>query len=135
MTTTTAITTRTNLWRPAAVAAVVAATATTTVAAIADQAGVSLEVEGEPIPLLGFFNMTLMCVAVGFIVAVAIRRWARKPREAFVRAALALTAASFVPDLLVSAETSTRLTLMTTHIVAAAIVIPVVAKRLDTKRA
>lgn len=137
--TTTAITTRTTtnrttLWLPAAAAAVVAAGAATAVAAIAHQAGASLEIDGEAIPLMGFFQMVLICSAVGFAIAVGIRRWATNPRQTFVRTAVVLTALSFVPDLLVSVEASTRATLMATHLVAALIVIPVVANRLAANR-
>lgn len=136
--TSTAITARTTttrtLWRPTAVAAVVAAGAATAVAAIAQQAGASLEIDGEAIPLMGFFQMVLICSAIGLAAAVGIRRWSAAPRQTFVRTAVALTALSFIPDLLVSAGTSTRITLMVTHIVAAVIVVPVVAKRLSTGR-
>ena len=128
-------TTSTTLWLPTAAAAVAAACAATVVAAGAHWAGVSLEIDGEAIPLMGFFQMVLICSAVGLAVAAGIRRWALTPRQTFVRAAVALTALSFVPDLLVSAESSTRLTLMATHLVAALIVIPVVAGRLSVKRA
>ncbi len=126
---------RNSLWRPTAAAAVVAASAATAFAAIAHQGGASLEIDGEAIPLMGFFQMVLICSAVGLAAAAGIRRWADNPRQTFVRTAVALTALSFVPDLLVSAEASTRVTLMATHVVAALIVIPVVAKRLSSTRA
>ena len=127
--------TKSTFWRPAVGAAVVAAVATTVVAAVAREAGASLEMDGEVLPLFAFFQLTLIFSLVGVGIAVACRRWAASPRQAFVRATVALTALSLVPDLLVSVETSTRLTLMTTHLVAAAIVIPVVARLLPGKRA
>jgi hypothetical protein len=43
---------------------------------------------------------------------------------------VALTALSLVPDVLADADTSTKAVLMVTHLVAAAIVIPAVARRL-----
>jgi Family of unknown function (DUF6069) len=43
---------------------------------------------------------------------------------------IGLTVLSFVPDLIVDATTATRLVLITIHIVAAAIVIAAIAKRL-----
>jgi hypothetical protein len=122
------------LWRPTVAAGFVAAAATSVVAATAHAVGISLEVDGEPIPVLGFANLTLMCVALGFVLAVSVRRWAQRPRRTFVASAVALTVASFVPDLIVDATVATRLTLMTTHVVAAIIVIPVIAKRLSTER-
>ena len=49
---------------------------------------------------------------------------------AFVRITVALTALSLVPDLTADATTATIATLMLTHLVAAAIVIPVWRDRL-----
>jgi Family of unknown function (DUF6069) len=119
------------IWRHATVAALAASAATSAVAAIAHAAGVSLDVNGEPIPVPGFATMTLLFTVVGFGLAVAMRRWASNPRRTFVRTTVVLTALSFLPDLLVSgAATETRATLMVTHLVAAAIFIPVVASRL-----
>lgn len=120
--------------RPAALAILAAAVATTTVAAMAHAAGVSLEIDGEPIPAAGFGTLTLVFAVLGLGLAAAIRRWARSPRRTFVRTTVALTALSLVPDLIVSASAATRLTLMATHVIAATIVIPVVAGRLARGR-
>jgi len=51
-------------------------------------------------------------------------------RDLFVKTTLALTALSIVPDMLADAQTATKLTLILTHVVAAAIVIPTLASRL-----
>ncbi|MFI6220406.1 DUF6069 family protein [Nocardia salmonicida] len=117
-------------WRPAALAAVVAAAATTAVAALAHAAGVSLAIEGEQIPLAGFAQLTLIFAAVGILFAAALRKWSGNPRTVFVRTTIALTALSLVPDAIVNASIDTKLTLILTHLVAAAIVIPTVATRL-----
>lgn len=117
-------------WRPAALAAVGAAAATTAVAAVAHAAGVSLEIEGQQIPLAGFAQLTVFFSVIGIVFAAALRRWARSPRLVFVRTTIALTALSLVPDAIVNASIDTKLTLMVTHLVAAAIVIPVIASRL-----
>ena len=103
-------------------------------AAVLHAAGVSLEIDGAPIPLVGFANMTLMSVALGFVLAVTLRRFARRPQHTFVVTTIALTVASLVPDLLVSASVDTRLSLMAMHVVAAAIVIPAIASRLSDER-
>lgn len=141
MTITTASTVRTTtsttapIWRAAATAGVAAAAVTAAIAAVAHAAGVPLTLDGEPIPPSGFAVMTLVCTAIGFGIAVAMRRWARRPQRTFVRAAVALTALSFLPDLLVpAASADTRITLMATHVVAAAIVIPAIAARLNPSR-
>jgi hypothetical protein len=118
------------MWRTGLFACVTAAVATTSVAAVARGAGVPLEIDGEPIPLLGFTQLTLLFSAIGVLLAVALRRWTASPKRIFLRVTLVLTALSIVPDLLVSATVATRLTLITCHLLAAAIVIPLVAGRL-----
>ncbi|MDL4818925.1 DUF6069 family protein [Actinomadura opuntiae] len=121
------------LWRTGGLAAVGAALATTVIAAVAKSAGVSLEIDGAPIPLLGFTQLTLACAAIGLVLAVALRRWAATPRRTFVAVTAALTVLSVVPDLVVPAAPSTRIVLMLTHLVAAAIVVPLVAGRLPAR--
>jgi uncharacterized membrane protein YhaH (DUF805 family) len=118
------------VWKTGLRAGLVAAAATTAVAAAASAAGVPLEVAGEAIPLAGFCQVTLMCVAVGVLVARVVARRARDAERTWVRTAMALTALSFVPDLTAAATTATKLVLMLTHVVAAAIVVPAVADRL-----
>ncbi|HEY5874923.1 MAG TPA: DUF6069 family protein [Ilumatobacteraceae bacterium] len=132
---TTPATTRTDvaetgpLWRAALASGVVAAAATTTIAAVADAAGVSFETDGESIPLMGFAQMTLLGALLGLVVARLCRR-AAHPRAMFVRITVALTALSLVPDFTMSFDTASRLVLVITHVVAAAIVVPVLARRL-----
>jgi Family of unknown function (DUF6069) len=121
------------MWRTALFACVAAAMATTVAAAIARGAGVSLEIDGEPIPLLGFTQLTLLFSAIGVLLAVALRRWAASPKRMFLAVTVILTALSIVPDLLISATVATRLTLMATHLMAAVIVIPLVAGRLPVR--
>ncbi len=53
------------LWRIGVLACVATAVATTVIAAAAKSAGVPVEVDGEPIPLLGFTQLTLLFSAVG----------------------------------------------------------------------
>jgi peptidoglycan/LPS O-acetylase OafA/YrhL len=118
------------LRRSGAVAGVVAAVATTAVAAAADAAGVPITIGGESIPLAGFAQLTLLFSAIGIVIASVMARRADRPRHTFVSTTLVLTALSLVPDVLADAQTSTKLTLMLTHVVAAAIVIPSLASRL-----
>jgi hypothetical protein len=112
------------------VATVVAAVATAAVAVAGQGVGVSVEVAGAPIPTAGFATLTVMFSVIGLLIAVGLRRFARHPRTAWIRTTVALTVLSLVPDVLADAATSTKLLLMVTHLVAAAIVIPVVARRL-----
>jgi hypothetical protein len=117
-------------WKTGAVAGLTAAAATTAVAAVAHAAGVSFETApGEAIPVLGFAQLTLLFTAVGVVLAKAMARWARHPRSTFVKTTVALTALSLLPDLALHADTATKLVLMATHVIAAAIVIPKLATR------
>jgi hypothetical protein len=119
-----------SLWRAGAAAGGIAAVVTTIVAAVALAVDVPLEIAGEQIPLAGFAQLTLVCTLLGVLIAQGARRWASRPRTAFVRTTVALTALSLVPDLTADATTATIATLMLTHLVAAAIVIPRLADRL-----
>jgi hypothetical protein len=119
-----------SLWRTGATAGLAAALATTVVAAVAQAIDVPLEIGGEAIPLIGFAQLTLFFTALGVLIAKGTRRWASNARSAFVRITVALTALSLVPDLTADASTATIVTLMLTHVVAAAIVIPRVGDRL-----
>ena len=130
-TTPTAVEARPSLWRTGLKAGVVAAVATTAVAVIAGAAGVSFEVEGEAIPLAGYAQMTLIGAVVGVLLAKALRRWARTPQRTFVRATVALTALSIVPDLTMGFDAASAATLATAHVVAAAIIVPRIASRLS----
>ena len=124
------------VWRHGMAAAAVAAIATTTVAAIASSAGVSFaDDSGESIPLMAFTQLTLVFSLVGVAIAAAMGRRARRPRSAFVRTAVALTALSYVPDLTFGFDAASAITLIALHTLAAAIVVPTLAKRLRSQRA
>jgi hypothetical protein len=107
-----------------------ASVATPVVAAAGHAAGISLDIGGAPIPVLGFATLTAFFSVVGVILAVVLSRLARHPRSVFVRTTVVLTALSLVPDVIVDAAVSTKALLMLTHLVAAAIVVPAVARRL-----
>ena len=139
--TTTFVTTTTNtavagtraLWRPALACGTVAAAATTTIAAVADAAGVSFEIDGEAIPLMGFTQMTLLGAVLGLVIAALCGR-AGHPRATFVRITVALTALSVVPDFTMSFDAASRAVLVLCHVTAAAIIVPVLARRLPAAR-
>ncbi|MEV7332053.1 DUF6069 family protein [Micromonospora sp. NPDC093244] len=116
--------------RAGVVATVAASAATMAVAAAGHAAGVSLDVGGAPIPVTGFGVLTAAFSLIGVVVAALMSRFARRPRRTFVRTTLVLTALSLVPDVIADAGVGTRALLMLTHLVAAAIVIPAVARRL-----
>ena len=112
------------------VATALASVTTSIVAAAGHAAGISLDVGGAPIPIQGFAVLTAFFSLVGLVLAVVLSRVARRPRSTFIRSTVALTVLSLVPDVLADATPATQALLMLTHLVAAAIVIPAVARRL-----
>ena len=118
------------LWRAGLSSGATAALATTAAAAAAREAGVALSIDDERIPLLGFTQLTLVGAILGVALAWALRRRATHPRRTFVRTTVVLTALSIVPDVLVDASTATKVVLAATHVLAAAAVVPTLARRL-----
>ncbi|WP_418057788.1 DUF6069 family protein [Pimelobacter simplex] len=121
----------------AVVAVVAAAALTTTAAALARAAGVGLEVPdgGETIPLAGIAVVTAFCSAVGVALAAALGRWSAQPTRWFVRVTLGLTAISLAPPFLVDASAGTSVALAGLHVLAAAVVIPTLARSLRLRSA
>jgi uncharacterized protein DUF6069 len=113
-------------------AALAAVAATTLAAALARAAGVDFAIPdgGETIPLAGFAVVTGFFSVVGIVIAVACGRWSAHPAERFGWTAGSLTAISLVPPFLVGASTTTAATLVGLHLVAAAVMIPALARSL-----
>ncbi|MBV8960818.1 MAG: hypothetical protein JOZ37_09640 [Actinobacteria bacterium] len=126
-------TSRPSLGRAGVAAGSVAAAATVAVVAVARLIDVPVQTEpGKAIPILGFAQLTLFFTAVGVLVARTIRNRSVRPHRTFVVTTSVLTALSLVPDLMLSTDTASKLTLMLTHLVAAAIVVPVLARRVES---
>ena len=71
---------------------------------------------------------------VGVLLAAVLGRRARRPRTTFVRTAITLTVLSFVPDLSFGFDAASAVTLIALHSIAAAIVVPTLARRLASIR-
>jgi hypothetical protein len=110
-------------WRRGLAAGLVAAAAVTLVAGAFRLAGHDLAVTDGPIPLLGFGQLVLLFTVVGILIA------RHTTRATFYRVALALTALSCVPDLALGDGVASKAGLVLTHVVAAAIIIPRLARR------
>jgi hypothetical protein len=106
------------------------AAATTAVAAALRAAGTPLSVEGR-IPLLGFAQITFIAAVLGGLIAAVLNRRSAQPRRRFVQVAVTLTALSCILPLAMASGAADKLALATTHLVAAAIIIPVLARRVD----
>jgi hypothetical protein len=126
---------RQQVWMHGVTAAVMASITTTVLAATASASGVSFaDSTGASIPIAAFAQLTLLFSLVGVVIAAIMARKASRPRATFVRTAIALTALSFVPDLTVGFNAGSAATLITLHTIAAAIVVPTLAKRLARAR-
>jgi hypothetical protein len=122
---------RSALLRAGVVVGVIAAAANTAVVIAARAADVPLAVGGESIPLLGFPMMTLVATVIGVVFAMVLSIRSSRPRRTFVVTTMVLTAITLIPDASADATAATKLVLMLTHLVAAAIVIPALANRLE----
>ena len=138
MTTTTSPSTSTSdrlIWRTAAIAGVIAAVGTTAIGAIAKAADVPLVVNDMEIQVPAFAVFTLIAAALGGLIATQLQKRVTQPRRTFLITTVVLTALSFIPDLSAEATTATKLTLIGAHLVAAAVIIPALAARLQVSRA
>lgn len=140
---TTEHTARKSVWKHGIAAAIVAAAVITGLAYLATLAGVSFVDPANPeipIPLSGFATLTAGFSLIGVALAAILARTARRPRSTFVRTTLVLLVLSIVPDFVKIPNVSpdfdpaTAWTLAALHVVAAAIVIPVLASRLAEER-
>jgi hypothetical protein len=112
-------------------AAVAAAALNAVVAALARAAGVDLEVSGgEAIPVSGIAFVTVVLSALGLLIAAALSRWSDSPVQWWLRTTVALTAVSLAPPFLAAADAATAVTLVVLHLLAAAVVVPAVARTL-----
>lgn len=84
----------------------------------------------SPLPPAAFAMGTLTCVFYGTILAMVLARFARRPSRTFLRVALVLTALSLLAPAAAPAALATKLVLGVAHLLAAAIVIPPLSRRL-----
>jgi hypothetical protein len=110
-------------WGHGLITVAVGAVVTTLLAVALQAAGVGLEIDGESIPALAFAQM----VALGGIVGIVLAR--HVSRTTFLRATVVLTALSCVPSIALADTAGDKLGLVLTHLVAAAIIVPRLARR------
>jgi hypothetical protein len=110
-------------WKRGLATGAVAAVASTVVAAAFQAAGQTLAVTDGAIPLAAFAQMVLLSTVVGIVIA------RHTSRTTFYRVAMALTVLSCVPDAAFGDGFVSKAGLMLTHVVAAAIIVPRLARR------
>ena len=115
------------LVRAGALGGVAGSVATMLVAAVARAADVSLEIDGEAIPIAGFATMTLLGASLGVGLAFAL-----KQRGRFIAVCSVLTAASLIPSIVQPDDTATVVVLVLAHLVAAAVIVPMLARQLPS---
>jgi peptidoglycan/LPS O-acetylase OafA/YrhL len=116
--------------RATASVGVLAAAATTAGAAVLRAAGVPLAVHGN-IPLAAFALFTFIAaVSGGVLLAMLIRR-SFAARQRFVRITAGLAALSCAAPVAFADTTASKTALVVLHLLAAAIIIPVLARHAD----
>ena len=89
-------------------------------------------VAGRPVAWWSVRAGTGIPVVVGVVIAAALRQWSDRPVQWWWRTTIALTVVSLVPPFLAATDTATALTLVLLHLIAAALVVPAVARTLRT---
>ena len=125
------------VWVVSAVASTIALVATELYGLAARLAGVPMAAAGfgqakaGPITAGSFAMGVVICAFWGTVLAVLIARFVRRPARVYLITTIALTAVSLLAPLSAAdTATSTKLTLAGGHIIAAAIIIPAVTRRL-----
>ena len=106
-----------------------AAAAVTAFAAVAHAAGVGFTTgEGKMIPLLGFAQLTFVGAVLGGLLVAGLNRRSVRPHQRFVVIASVLTALSCIPSVAMPPDAATKIALVVAHLLAAAIIVPVLAR-------
>ena len=103
----------------------IAAVCTTIVAAIARAADVSLEINAKAIPIPAFAWWTIIGAALGVVLARLLRK-----RQRFVVVTTVAVGLSLIPAIAAPDDTATKVVLVGAHLLAAAIIIPTLSRRL-----
>jgi hypothetical protein len=129
LTTASQATTQTSsLRRTTVVTGLKAAAVTTAAAAAVHAAGVSFEIEGEMIPVLGFAQMTFLGAVIGGLLLAGLNRWSGNARRRFLQSTVALTALSCVPSVAMPDEAASVITLVALHVLGAVMIVPALAR-------
>lgn len=106
-------------------------------AAVTTAGGVALRVSGVPlavhgkIPLAAFAQITLIAAVIGGVLVALLNRRSSAPRQRFVQMAIGLTAISCAAPLAFADATGSKVALVVLHLVAAAIIVPMLARHAD----
>jgi len=93
-------------------------------------AGVPLAVHGK-IPLAGFAQITFVAAVIGGVLVAFLNRRSSAPRQRFVEMTIGLTAISCAAPATFADTTASRIALVGLHLVAAAIIVPALARHAE----
>jgi len=116
-----------SLRRTTIVAGAVGAAAATLAAATMRAAGVDLAVHGR-IPLAAFAQLTLAGAVLGGLLVAVLNRRSTLPHRRFIQIAVALTALSCLAPAAGGDDVASKIGLIAIHLLAAAIIAPVLAR-------
>jgi hypothetical protein len=108
-----------------AISGALAAGAATAVALIARAVDIDLAIDGTAIPIAAFAWWTIVATILGVLLVRLLGT-----RRRFITVTAATTALSLVPAIAAPDNTATRLVLVAAHLIAAAIVVPVLTRQL-----
>jgi len=118
-----------SLRRTTIVVGAVGAAATMAVAAAARAAGVHFAAHGE-IPLAAFAQFTFGAAVLGGLLVAALNRRSAVPRRRFMQTVVTFTVLSCLAPVASGDDFSSKIGLVATHLVAAAIIVPVLARQI-----
>ncbi|GAA2102261.1 DUF6069 family protein [Actinomadura alba] len=126
------------VWQVGVLATLAGAVVTEGFTLVARGAGVPMkaagfgEKEATEIAVGGIARSVVLWSIGGILLAVALARWAKRPTRTFVVAAVAFTVLSLTaPAAATQTTVSTQVILAASHVVAAAVIIPILARRLS----
>jgi hypothetical protein len=122
------LTDRTSLPRTTIAVGAVAAVITAGTAGALHAAGASLNAHGD-IPIAAFAQFTFVGAILGGLMVAYFNRRLAAPRRSFVQTSATLTALTCIAPLALAQGAGSVLALIATHLVAAATIIPVLARR------
>jgi hypothetical protein len=105
-----------------------AAAAITSGAAVQRAAGVPLAVHGE-IPLAGFAQITLIGAVIGGVLLAVLNQHSSAPHRRFIQIAVGLIVLSCLAPATLADTIASKIALVALHVLAAAIIVPVLARR------
>ena len=124
------------VWPRGLKATAITAVVTTVMAVIAKTAGVDFGSSAGDVPILAFPMLTVWCSLIGVIIAELMIRRVDMPRSTFQITAIVLTGLSLIPVVMPFFELDLAFVgvLCLTHVVAAAIIVPMIAACMEERR-